>query len=95
VLAVWQAAAAQAQMSVKDARADVARMRLLARHPGIASALAAGQVSVSCALEIAGLVRQLPKELRAGTGTILLEVATADALPASSEDRYGCRIDKQ
>src|SRR6185437_10582037 len=60
--------AAKAQMSLKDARADVGRMRLLARHPGIADAMAAGQVSQSYGLEIAELVRKLPKELRAATG---------------------------
>src|SRR6185437_7842071 len=36
---------ARTQMSRKDARADVSRMRLLGRQPGVAAALAAGQVS--------------------------------------------------
>ncbi|WP_300605984.1 DUF222 domain-containing protein [Trebonia sp.] len=73
--------AARTQMTRKDAKAAVRQMRRLSAHPGVAGAMAAGQVSESCGLQITELTRKLPEELRAQTGTILLQAAAAGALP--------------
>ncbi|WP_300612660.1 HNH endonuclease signature motif containing protein [Trebonia sp.] len=71
--------AARTQMTRKDAKAAVRQMRRLSAHPGVAGAMAAGQVSESCGLQITELTRKLPEELRAQTGTILLDAAAAGA----------------
>ncbi len=70
-----------ARMTRKGARAFVRQVRRLSRHRDVADAMAAGQVSESCGLQITGLVNKLPEELRAQTGTILLDAAAAGALP--------------
>jgi Domain of unknown function (DUF222)/HNH endonuclease len=75
--AAWLAA--MTQMTRKDARSFVRQMRRLSQRRDICDALAAGQVSESCGLEITGLVRKLPDELRAQTAKILLEAAAAGA----------------
>jgi hypothetical protein len=75
--AAWLAA--MTQMTVKDARAAVRQMRRLGEHPGVAGAMAAGQVSESCGLEITELVKKLSAELRARTGQILVDAARAGA----------------
>uniref|UniRef100_UPI0026052740 DUF222 domain-containing protein n=1 Tax=Trebonia sp. TaxID=2767075 RepID=UPI0026052740 len=69
--------AARTQMTRKDAKAEVRQMRRLSAHPGVADAMAAGQVSESCGREITELTRKLPEELRAQTGKILLDAAAA------------------
>ena len=71
--------AARTRTTLKDARADVRRMRQLSEHPGIADALAAGQISASLAREMADWTRKLPAELRAETEQILLDAAVAGA----------------
>ncbi len=71
--------AAMTQMSRKDARAAVRDMCRLGQHPAVAAALAAGRISRSYGLEITGLTRKLPAELRARTGQILLDAAAAGA----------------
>ncbi len=75
--AAWLAA--RTQMTRKDAKTAVRQMRRLSAHPGVADAMAAGQVSESCGREITELTRKLPEELRAQTGKILLDAAAAGA----------------
>jgi hypothetical protein len=71
--------AAMARMSGRDAKAAVRQMRQLSTHPDLESGLARGDVSESWAGEIAGWLRKLPQELRAGTQKILAEAAAAGA----------------
>src|SRR5215472_13585333 len=75
--AAWLAA--MAQLSVKDAKAAVRRMRQLTEHGSLASALAAGQISASWAAEIIELTGKLPAELRDDTDAILLDAAARGA----------------
>jgi hypothetical protein len=63
----------------KGARAAVAEMRQLRAHRDIAAALAAGTITRSLGLEIAGWTNKLPAELRAATDKILLEASAAGA----------------
>src|SRR5262249_45472655 len=71
--------AAKTQLSTKDAKAAVRRMRQLTEHAGLAEALARGGISASWAAEIIELTRKLPAELRGGTDQILLDAAAAGA----------------
>jgi hypothetical protein len=71
--------AAKTQLSVKDARAAVRRMRRLGEHPGLEDALARGELSWSWTAEIIDWLKELPAELRAGTEKILAEAAAAGA----------------
>ncbi len=71
--------AAMAKLSKRDAKAAVRQMRQLSRHPELADALGRGDISESWAREIAGWLRKLPAELRAGTEKILAEAAAAGA----------------
>ncbi len=73
--------AAMAQMTRPAARAAVAEMRRLGQHAAVAAALAAGQVSRSYGLEIAGLTGSLPAGLRDRTDEILLAAAAGGADP--------------
>src|SRR5580692_5937174 len=70
---------AMANMTRPDAKAEVRQMRLLRDHPALAGALAAGDISTSQALAIAGWTKKLPAELRAETITILVQAAQAGA----------------
>ena len=70
---------AMTDMTRGDAKAKVWRMRLLRGHPAMAGALAAGDISKSQALAIAGWTKKLPAELRAETITILVQAAPAGA----------------
>jgi hypothetical protein len=84
--------AARTQLSVKDARAAVRRMRQLTEHVGLAEALARGELSWSWAEQIIELTRKLPAELHGQTDQILLDAA---ARGASLDDlRYlaGCAV---
>src|SRR5580698_878458 len=63
---------AMTDMTRPDAKAEVRRMRLLRSHPAMAGALAAGDISTSQALAIAGWTKKLPAQLRAETITILV-----------------------
>src|SRR5690242_21119606 len=56
---------AMADMTRRDARAEVRRMRLLRDHPEMADALADADISKSLALAIAEWTRKLPAGLRA------------------------------
>ena len=69
-----------ADMTRPDAKAEVRQMRLLRDHPDMADALAAGDISRSWALAIAGWTKKLPAELRAETITILVQAAQAGAV---------------
>jgi hypothetical protein len=71
--------AAMTKMTRKDAKAAVRQMRTLSERPHLESALGAGDVSDSWAAEIAGWLRRLPEELRAGTEKVLADAATAGA----------------
>ena len=68
-----------ADMTPRDAKAEVRQMRLLRAHPDMAAALAAKDISKSWALAIADWTRKLPAELRAETIRILVEAARAGA----------------
>ena len=70
---------AMTRLTRKDARAAVHEMRQLREHRAVAAAMAAGDISDSQGLQIAGLTGKLPAELRGQTGQILLEAATAGA----------------
>jgi hypothetical protein len=70
---------AMANMTRPDAKAEVRQMRLLRDYPALADALAAGDISKSWALAIAGWTRKLPAELRAETISILVQAAQAGA----------------
>ncbi len=71
--------AARTRMTLRDARADVKRMRRLGEHPGIGEALAAGRISESLGRAMAEWTRQLPDELRGQTEQVLLDAAAAGA----------------
>ena len=71
--------AAMTRMKATDAKAAVARMRTLGRHPHLSDAMAAGQISPSWVAEIDRLTRKLPAELRGETDQILLAAAAAGA----------------
>ena len=71
--------AAMTQLSVGDARATVAQMRTLGRHPHLADAMATGDISPSWVKQLDRLTRPLPTELRAETDQILLTAAAAGA----------------
>src|SRR6516164_1505374 len=75
--AAWLAA--RTQLSVKDAKAAVRRMRRLTEHACLQEALARGGISASWAAEIIELTRKLPAELRGGTDQILLDAAARGA----------------
>ena len=62
-----------------DAKAAVAQMRTLGRHPHLADAMAAGAISPSWVKQLDRLTRKLPAELRAETDQILLQAAAAGA----------------
>ena len=63
-----------------DAKVEVRQMRLLRDHPEMADALAAKDISKSCALAIAEWTKKLPAELRAETIKILVQAAVAGRL---------------
>ena len=71
--------AAMTDMTPRDAKGKVRRMRLLRDHPALGDALSAGDISRSWALAIAEWTKKLPAELRAETITILVQAATAGA----------------
>ncbi len=71
--------AAMTRLKNTDAKAAVAQMRTLGRHPHLSDAMAAGQISPSWVAEIDRLTRKLPAELRAETDQILLAAAAAGA----------------
>ena len=75
--AAWLAA--KAQLSVKDAKAAVRRMRQLTEHRHIADALAAGQISASWAKEICGWSERLPEGMREDADQILAAAAAGGA----------------
>jgi hypothetical protein len=70
---------AMTKMTRKDAKAAVRQMRSLGERPHLADALGAGDISDSWAAEIAGWLRKLPEELRAGTEKVLADAAAAGA----------------
>ena len=75
--AAWLAA--MTRLKGADAKAAVARMRTLGRHPHLSDAMAAGQISPSWVAEIDRLTKKLPAELRGETDQILLRAAAAGA----------------
>ena len=70
---------AMADMTPRDAKAEVRQMRLLRGHPEMAAALADAGISTSWAMAIADWTKKLPAELRAETIKILIEAAMAGA----------------
>src|SRR5215470_4980188 len=84
--------AAMTQLSGKDARAAVRRMRQLTEHAGLAEALARGELSWSWAAEIIELTRKLPAQLRAGTDVILLDAAAGGATLDDLRYLAGCAL---
>jgi hypothetical protein len=76
--AAWLAA--KNHLGRKDAKAAVRQMRLLARHPHLDAATAAGAITISWAREIAGWTGRIDhQELQAEADQILVEAATAGA----------------
>ena len=76
--AAWLAA--KTRLGRKDAKAAVRQMRLLARHPHLDAATAAGAVTVSWAREIAAWTGRIDhEELQSEADKILVEAATAGA----------------
>jgi hypothetical protein len=71
--------AAMAKLSGRDAKAAVRQMRQLGQAPHLANALGRGDISQSWTREIAGWLRRLPEELRAGTEKVLADAAAAGA----------------
>jgi len=71
--------AAKTQMTLKDAKLAVGKMRRLSKHRDVSEAMAGAQISESCGLEITELLKKLPQELRGQTGKILLDAAIAGA----------------
>jgi hypothetical protein len=70
---------AMTQLKPGDARAAVAQMRTLARHPHLAGAMAAGAISPSWTNHLDRLTRKLPAGLRDETDQIVLRAAAAGA----------------
>ena len=76
--AAWLAA--KNHLGRKDAKAAVRQMRLLARHPLLDAATAAGAITVSWAKEIAAWTGRIDhEELQAEADRILVDAATAGA----------------
>src|SRR5262252_5615399 len=71
--------AAKTQMTMKDAKLAVGKMRRLSKYRDVSEAMAGAQISESCGLEITELLKKLPQELRGQTGKILLDAAIAGA----------------
>jgi len=71
--------AAMTRLKPADAKAAVAQMRTLGRHPQLADAMAAGDISPSWVKQLDWLTRKLPAELRSETDQILLRAAAAGA----------------
>src|SRR6516165_5178087 len=88
--AAWLAA--RTQLSVKDAKAAVRRMRQLTERAGLEDALARGELSWSWAAEIIELTRKLPAELRDGTDQILLDAAARGATLADLRYLAACAL---
>ena len=86
--------AARTQLSVKDAKAAVRRMRQLTERAGLEDALARGELSWSWAAEIIELTRKLPAELRGGTDQILLDAAARGATLADLRYLAACALQR-
>ena len=72
--------AARNRLGRRDAKAAVRQMRLLARHPHLDAATAAGALTISWAREIAGWTGRIDHEdLQAEADKILVEAAAAGA----------------
>ena len=69
----------QTRVTAAAASASAGWMRDLAAHPALAAALAAGEVSVSWARQLAGWTGRLPEAARAGADQILLDAAAGGA----------------
>jgi hypothetical protein len=86
--------AARGQLTRQDARAAVREMRRLGERPRLSAALAAGEITRSWALAIAGWTRKLPAEMRTETDRILLEAAAAGASLDDLATIAACAIEK-
>jgi hypothetical protein len=72
--------AGRTKVVLKKARAEVRQARsMTGAHPGLASAMAAGELSPSWAAGIAAWTAKLPKDIRQDTERILLQAAAAGA----------------
>ena len=90
--AAWLAA--MTRLKAADAKAAVARMRTLGRHPHLSEAMAAGRISPSWVAEIDRLTRKLPAELRGETDTILLAAAAAGATLEDLAALANCAVEQ-
>ena len=89
--AAWLAA--KNHLGRKDAKAAVRQMRLLARHPLLDAATAAGAITVSWAKEIAAWTGRIDhEELQAEADRILLDAAAAGRGPGRPEDPRAGRL---
>ena len=86
--------AAMTRLKGADAKATVAQMRTLGRHPHLADAMAAGQISPSWVAEIDRLTRKLPAELRGETDPILLAAAAAGATLEDLAKLAACAVEQ-
>ncbi|HEY6494273.1 MAG TPA: DUF222 domain-containing protein [Trebonia sp.] len=86
--------AARARLTRQDARAAVREMHRLGERPRLDAALAAGEVTRSWALAIAGWTRKLPGEMREETDRILLEAAAAGASLDDLATIAACAIER-
>jgi Domain of unknown function (DUF222)/HNH endonuclease len=86
--------AAKAQLTRKDARAAVRRMRQLGDRKHLAEALAAGDITGSWAAAIAEWTRKLPADMRDETDRILLDAAAGGASLDDLATIAGCAIER-
>jgi hypothetical protein len=71
--------AAKAQLTKRDARAAVRKMRQFGERKRLVEALAAGDITDSWAATITGWTKKLPADMRDETDRILIEAAAAGA----------------
>ena len=86
--------AAKAQLTKRDARAAVRRMRQFGERKHLAEALAAGDITDSWAAAIAEWTRKLPADMRDETDRILIEAAAAGASLDDLATIAACAIEK-
>ena len=86
--------AAKAQLTKRDARAAVRRMRQFGERKHLAEALAAGDITDSWAAAIGEWTRKLPADMRDETDRILIEAAAAGASLDDLATIAACAIEK-
>src|SRR6201996_1565399 len=86
--------AARAQLTRKDARSAVRRMRQLGDRKHLAEALATGDITDSWTAAIAEWTRKLPADMRDETDRILIEAALSGASLDDSATIAACAIEQ-